>query len=146
MRLQNDTVYAASPGGLVVDIWCSHHHGLGSFPTQGTIPPSVGCHTVVSACCCDAESYATGISNTSRLIHGPKSSIHFSGASSLRKTRKKDLATHFQKIGHENPMNSSRALSDRQGKKTGQGSALLYTGSQGVGLDSMALTTTCVKK
>ena len=32
--------------------------------------------------------------------------------SSQTQTRKKDLATHFQKIGHENPMNSSRALSD----------------------------------
>ena len=29
-----------------------------------------------------------------------------------RQTRKKNLATHFQKIGHENPMNSSGALFD----------------------------------
>ena len=31
---------------------------------------SVSCHMVVAACCCDAESYATGISNTSRISHG----------------------------------------------------------------------------
>ena len=37
----------------------------------------------------------------------------FSGASRLRQTRKKDRATHFQQIGHENPVNSSSALSDR---------------------------------
>ena len=53
-----------------------------------------------------------------------------------------------EKIGHENPMTSSRALSDTAQKvrgwhtKTGQGSALLYTGLLGVRQDSMALTTT----
>ena len=36
----------------------------------------------------------------------------FSEASRLRQPRKKDLATHFQKIGHDNPMNSSGTLSD----------------------------------
>ena len=53
-----------SPGGLVVKIQRSHHRGPGSFPSQGTIPPSVGCHIVAAACCCDAESYVTDISNT----------------------------------------------------------------------------------
>ena len=42
----------------------------------------------------------------------PAGSLMVSGASSLRQTRKKDLAPHFQKIGHENPVNSSKALSD----------------------------------
>ena len=32
--------------------------------------PSVGCHTVTTACCYDAERYAIGISSTSRVIHG----------------------------------------------------------------------------
>ena len=36
----------------------------------------------------------------------------FKRASRGRQTRKKDLATHFQKNWHENPLNSSRALSD----------------------------------
>ena len=71
-------------------------------------PLSISCHTVVTACCCDAESSATGISNTSRVPHG------VSRASRLRQTRKKDLATHFQKTGHEYPMNSSGALSDTE--------------------------------
>ena len=66
----------------------------------------------------------------------------------LRQTRKKDLATHFQKIGHENPVNSSRALSGRvpEGKRmtqrdwAGLCSAVLWV--IGVGIDSTALTTT----
>ena len=37
----------------------------------------------------------------------------FSGASRLRQTRKKDLATNFQKNGQENPVNSSEASSAR---------------------------------
>ena len=49
-------------------------------------------------------------------------------------------------MGHENPMNSSVTLSDiapedeRMVQKTRQGSTLLYTGSLGVGINSMALT------
>ena len=54
-----------SADGLVAKIWYSHRHGLGLFPSRGTTPLSVGCHTVAAACCCDTESYATGISNTS---------------------------------------------------------------------------------
>ena len=57
-------------GDLVVKIWCSDHHGLGSFPGQGTALLTLGCHTLVVACFCDAQSYATGISNTSRVTHG----------------------------------------------------------------------------
>ena len=58
----------ASPAGLV-KITCSHFHGPGLFPSQGTIP-LVSCHTVVAVSYCDAESYATVISNTSRVTHG----------------------------------------------------------------------------
>ena len=66
----------------------------------------VGCHTAVAAHCCDAKSYATTISNTNRVTYSRR---YFSRASRLRQTRKKDLVT---KIGHGNPMSSSRARSD----------------------------------
>ena len=65
-----------------------------------------------------------------------------------RQIRKKDLATHFQKIGHENTMNSSRALSEialggeRMAQKDQtQGSTLLSTGSLGVRINLAVLTT-----
>ena len=50
-----------------------------------------------------------------------------------RQTRRKDLATHLEKIGHENPMNYSRTLIERwkvRGwhRKTRQASALLLQG------------------
>ena len=57
-----------------------------------------------------------------------------------KQTRKKDLA--ILSMGHGNPMNSSRALSDTaledetMAQKTQQGSTLLYTGPLGVGRDS----------
>ena len=60
----------ASPGGLVVKIWCSHGHSSNSFPGRRTTPLSLGCHTVAVVCFRDAESYATSISNTSRVTYG----------------------------------------------------------------------------
>ena len=54
----------------MVKIWCSHCHGPSLFPVRQPHHLSVGCHTVVAVCCCDAESYATGTSNTSRVTHG----------------------------------------------------------------------------
>ena len=60
-------------------------------------------------CCCDAESYATCISNTSRVTHGEQV---FSRASRLRQTGKNALATTSEKIGPEHSMNSRGALSD----------------------------------
>ena len=48
------------------------------FPVRGPHHLSVGCHTVVVVCCCDAESYATGISNTSRVTHGGQVSAELS--------------------------------------------------------------------
>ena len=89
----------------MVKIQHSDCHGPGSFPGQGTTP-SVSCHTVAAACCCDAEICAIGISNTSRVTH------RFSRTSRLRQTRKKELATHFQKNWPQNLMNSSGASSD----------------------------------
>ena len=73
---------ATSPRGLGVKNWCSHHCNLSSFPGQGTTPlhsnPSVSCHTVAAVCSYDAESYATGMSNTSRVIHSGQVSAEFS--------------------------------------------------------------------
>ena len=41
------------------------------FPVREPHHPSVGvCHTVAAVCCYDAESYATGLSNTSRVTLG----------------------------------------------------------------------------
>ena len=103
---------------------------------------SVGCHTVAAACCCDAESYATGISYTSRLTHGGQVSAELPDEERLGR---RTWPPTSEKIGHENPVNSSRALSDRapEGERmaqtTGQGSALLSTGLLGVGIDLMAL-------
>ena len=65
----------ASPGGLVVKSQCPHHQGPGSFPGQGTTPPSTDCHTVAVVCCSDAESYATKISNISRVTHSGQVSV-----------------------------------------------------------------------
>ena len=54
-----------------------------------------------------------------------------------------------KKLGHDNPMNSNGALSDtapkgqRMVQKDQQGSALLSTGSLGVGILSLAVTTNC---
>ena len=54
----------------MVKIGRPHQRGLGSFPGQGSTHPTVGCHSVVAAYCCDAESCATGISNSSRVTRG----------------------------------------------------------------------------
>ena len=64
-----------------------------------------------------------------------------------RQSRKKVWLLTFEKIGHENPMNSSRALSHTalegermaQNKRAGFYSA--YIGALGVGINLMALTT-----
>ena len=54
----------------MVKTWCSHLSGLGSFPSQGSTPPVFDCHAMAAACCCDAESWATGITNSSRVTRG----------------------------------------------------------------------------
>ena len=62
-----------------------------------------------------------------------------------RQTRKKELATHSPKIGHVNPVTSSRTLSNKECRKVRgwrktpeQDSSLLDTGSLGAGVDSMS--------
>ena len=59
-----------SSGGAVVRICCSHRCGLGWFPGEVTTASPARCRTVVAASYCNAESYTTGISNTSRVTHG----------------------------------------------------------------------------
>ena len=44
------------------------------FPDRET-NTSVCCHTLAAGCYCDAESYATEISNTSRVTHGGQVSV-----------------------------------------------------------------------
>ena len=59
----------------MVKKWYSHQRGLGLFLVREQLCPSVGCHPVAAACCCDAESYAMGISNSSRVTHGTQVSV-----------------------------------------------------------------------
>ena len=49
--------------------------GTNLFHSQGTTLCSVSCYAVAAAHCCDAESYATGISNTSRITHRGQVSV-----------------------------------------------------------------------
>ena len=108
--------------------------------------PSVNCHTVVAACCGDGESY---LKYLMYLKH--QQSTH-NGQNSVELPNYNRLGTRTQpptseKIGHENPMNNSGSclISHRKVrrwcKKTGQGSALLYTPSPGIRIDSIGLTT-----
>ena len=60
---------------LVVTIWCSHHSGSGSFSTQGTTAFICCLLYFGGACCCDAGSYATSISNTSRVTPSGQVSV-----------------------------------------------------------------------
>ena len=63
--------HADSPDALMGKIRCSHFCARGSSPGPGTCQLS----HVAAACCCDAESYATGVSNTSRVTHGGQVSV-----------------------------------------------------------------------
>ena len=65
--------WKASPVDPVVKIRGSQHCSPNLFLSQGTATPV--CHTAAAACCCDAENYATAISNTSRVIHGVQVSV-----------------------------------------------------------------------
>ena len=60
----------ASSGGLVVKILHFHHYAAQvHFLIREPHHLSVGCRTVVAVCFGDAESYATGVSNTNRVTH-----------------------------------------------------------------------------
>ena len=49
--------------------------GPGLFPGQGTMPLVCRLSYCGNCCCCDAESYASGISHTSRVTHGGQVSV-----------------------------------------------------------------------
>ena len=91
LLLYNARPLLGSPGGLVVEIQRSHCPGLGSLPIREAHHLSVGCYTVAAACCCDAESYATGISNKAESPRVDRFQWSL-------QTRKEDLATHFRKM------------------------------------------------
>ena len=59
---------------------------------------------LVAACCYDAESYATSISNIKWVTHGGQVSAELPDQDTLGRRTKN--------IGHENPINSSGASSD----------------------------------
>ena len=69
--------------------------------------PSVSCHTVAAVCRCDAESDATGISNTSRVTHDRQVSVELPDYDRLGR---RTWPHTSEKVGHENPVNSSGAL------------------------------------
>ena len=132
----------ASTGGLVVKIQCSHHPGPGLFPVWGTTPPICQlshCGSCILLWCW-------------RLCHpyfkyhqGPPWWTGFRGASKVRQTRKKDLATYLQKSWPWKPYEKKQGIvvliqhQKMRGwcKKTGQGSILLYIGSLGARIDGI---------
>ena len=127
--MRASTVIIANPGGLAVKILCSHHCGLSSFPGSGN---HTVCLLVVLLWCLHVAMMPKAIPPPVFQI-AARSSMADRFQQSLQ-TRKKDLVTHFWKTGHENPMNSSRALSDKAWKvrggrkKTQQGSSLSTQG------------------
>ena len=64
---------------------------------------------MAGAYCCDAESYATGISNTSRVTHGGQALAERPNEDRLGR---RTWPPTSEEIGHKNPMNSSGVLSD----------------------------------
>ena len=127
----------------MIKIWRSRRWALGLFPSQGTTPPVcwLSYWQLCVAVVLKAMTLVFQIPAGSSMVDGFQQNFQ------TRWTRKVDLAAHLQRVGHENPVYSSRALSDIAPederiaqRKTGQGSTLLHTGS--LGIDSMALTTT----
>src|SRR3712207_7063969 len=47
------------------------------FPVREPHHPSVSCHTVAAVCCCDAESYATGIDRKSTRLNSSHANISY---------------------------------------------------------------------
>ena len=97
------------------------------FPVREPHHPSVGCHTAVAACCCDAESSATSFSNTSRIAPGGQVSVELPDWDRLGR---RTWPPASGKISHDNPVNNSGGLSDRAWKTRGRrrrlSSVLLY--------------------
>lgn len=137
-HLMSVYVMKASLGGLVVKIWCSHHHYLGLFPSQETTLSicwlSYCGNCMLLWCLSLCHQYF-------KYQQGHPWWTGFSGASRLRQTRKKDLAIHFwKKMAMKAPWTAAEHSLIQHWKvrgwckKTGQGSALLYTGSLGINL------------
>lgn len=94
----------ASPGSLVVTICCSHCHGLGMGPPTHLLVAILWwlCVSIMLK----AVPLVFQIASNHPWYTG------FNRASRLRRTRKKDLTTHFWKNWNENLMKSSRIFSD----------------------------------
>ena len=65
----------ASPGGQWLRFSILTPVTRVHFPVREPHHLSLSCHTAAAACCCDAETYATVISNTSRVTHGGQVSV-----------------------------------------------------------------------
>ena len=79
------------------------HMDLNRLPVKEAYHPSVCCHTETAACCCDAESCATGISHTSRVTCGGQVSVELPDKDILGR---RTWPPASKRIGRENPMNS----------------------------------------
>ena len=98
-----------SPGGLVVKIWHSHRSSPGLLPSQETTSPVC----LLSCLSSSMLLWCWKLCHQYFKYHeGPPWWTDFSGASRLRQTRKRTWPPTSKNIGHENPMNSSRALFD----------------------------------
>ena len=114
--------FLAGPDGLVVKIRRSQGHSPGSFPGEGTTPPHL---SVVRLWWLHVAVMLKALPSRFQIPAGSPRWTGVSGASRWKQTRKEDLATYIWKIGHENPRNSSRTLSDMDGAKR-LGSVLLW--------------------
>ena len=103
----------ASPGGLRLKFCALMAAAWVRFLVREPYHPSVTCRTMVTACCCDAESYATRISNTSRVPHGGQVSVKLPDEDRLGR---RTWPPTSEKTGHDNLVNSSGALSDRDNR------------------------------
>ena len=74
----------ASPGGPVVRSRALTTVAWVRVPLREPYHPSVSCHAVAAACCCDAESSATRISNSSRVTYGGRVSAELLGHTLLK--------------------------------------------------------------
>ena len=73
------------------------------FPVREPHDPPISCWLSYCGCCCDVESYATHISNTSRAIHVAQVSVELPDYDRPGKTTRPPTSEEF---GQENSMNS----------------------------------------
>ena len=145
INLKTTLQFIASPARLVVKTWLSSPRP-GFVSSPGTTPPVCQLSSCGSCVwlCWDTESYATGF----RIPAGWPMVDRFQWSFQTQTDWKKDLATHFWEIGRENwriAVQHCLIWHRKRGgwcRKTDQSSALLCTGSLGVGIRSVTLTTT----